>query len=235
MDSFAQWGCNLWHRFKLTIGFLLGVIVSWIWKYINWIFSYQDIDLIIKAVSGIGAIVAGIFVYVKWQDEKTRGLYEKRLQEVYAPLCGLLIKQETYRWMKKDIAPELNNRSEVPILTATQTRHTISISGGKLKTELEKLKPEELPNEESFLDLMSKINYGLARPSLLETMEITKMLHYLKENDSTDIKNVMKERVEIQKRLISEIVDGYNECIEKLGIDNQKVNLDNPPIFWEKS
>ena len=51
-------------------------------------------DIGVKAISGIGAILAGLFVYVKWQDEKTRSLFEKSLQEVYAPLINELIKQE---------------------------------------------------------------------------------------------------------------------------------------------
>ena len=55
---------------KCTV-ILLSMILVFIGFYCffnNWMYYFFDVG--VKAISGIGAIFAGLFVYLKWQDEK---------------------------------------------------------------------------------------------------------------------------------------------------------------------
>ena len=78
----------------IIAGILIGIgstfiILNFFQQYLN----YQDLDIAVKFFSGLGVILTGWGVYWRWNDEKLRNLYERRMQEVYAPLYSIIIKQ----------------------------------------------------------------------------------------------------------------------------------------------
>ena len=86
----------------IIAGILIGIgstfiILNFFQQYLN----YQDLDIAVKFFSGLGVILTGWGVYWRWNDEKLRNLYERRMQEVYAPLYSIIIKQEVYRFLLK--------------------------------------------------------------------------------------------------------------------------------------
>ncbi|NOV02323.1 hypothetical protein [Paenibacillus planticolens] len=83
--------------------------------------SYQIWDVIFKGLTSLGVVAALITACIgvsKYRYEKNRDVYVKRLNEVYAPLYELLIKQETFRKM---YFPDRSIIAE-PIITLTHTR-----------------------------------------------------------------------------------------------------------------
>ena len=106
---------------KYIILFVVLLLVGVYCFYNAWMNVFFDV--LIKAVSGIGTIVAAIFVYYKWQDEKNRKLYEESLANVYAPLVSILCQQETYR---KINLPQYSFY-ELPIISIKETHVEIKM------------------------------------------------------------------------------------------------------------
>lgn len=259
MHSFVRSVCNLWRRSRKSIffalGVMLGIFISWGWKYVNQYFNYQDLDLIIKFISGIGVIVAGVFVYIKWQDEKTRQFYERRLQKVYAPLVNTLIKQEAYRKYLKDTGLKGMSREEHPIIKTLNQRITIGAENKVM--EIREDVPPVVLKKEDFVNAFTKVNWGLVAPSLLTVASEyefalpyeTKMWDTLRASHPQAIRpdesfketpaykiaeEFTKKTKDIERKFIEEIVKGYNECIDRLELDAQKINLEKED-FWEKT
>lgn len=228
---------------KLLNGFLCLslIIVIGIGIYcFNGGWSYYFFDITVKAISGIGAILAGLFVYIKWQDEKTRSLYEKSLQEVYAPLINELIKQEEYRHI---ICPELSQK-DAPILCikVTTTHHKFNISTNGINIDESKEEHPGILSRENFLTALKKDSYSLASPSLLNYLNRYELLLELEKETTKTIsdayptfksdteiydqaiqtdegKKLLKishRRYQIELDLIKEISFGYNNCVKKL-------------------
>ena len=74
---------------------------------------YQALDLFIKLTSALVAGVGAYTIFWKHQQEKNRNIYEKRLNDVYAPLYGYLVRQETERKIRW---PQSEDFEDVPIL-----------------------------------------------------------------------------------------------------------------------
>ncbi len=234
---------------KCTIGLIstILIIIALYCFFNNWMYYFFDIG--VKAISGIGAILAGLFVYVKWQDEKTRSLFEKSLQEVYAPLISILIKQETYRQIAcPNITPK-----DSPILTikVTNDHKTINFSSSGLAiNETTETHPGIL-DRNKFFNIIKKDSYGLASPRLLSCLNKYELLLTLQEGlvekissvypnfqsveevyktamqspDGIQLAHVSDSRYSTEVDLIQEISDGYNYCINKLGMYDQVLDM----------
>jgi hypothetical protein len=230
-------------------------IVLFFEYYLKNFLNYQDLDCIIKAVTGLGAIGTAWGVYWKWNDEKTRQLYERRLQEVYAPFMKLLIRQETYRKDAKlpSIVKVLEDRNMSPFF-----RQTTSVTDKKTG-DIISIEKFSIINE-GFFAILDKNN--LSKTSLLVVLEKYRLIWELAEkaeqaleekfngyedkhaddpklrcaiNSSEEGKELMRlreKRHSLEKEIFDEIVNGYNECIKILKMDKQKINFDEEN-FWE--
>lgn len=211
--------------------------------------TYQILDLIIRLLSSIGALIAGTAVYWKWHEEKNRQIYESRLKEVYAPLMKLLIRQETFR---KIYMPDFSIE-KAPILRVVKTTESVTIKNGEMVKEINET--TGALDRELFIKELNKSNYGLARPNLLSLISQYEFLVEI-ENESRKVlqtiiprqmpedveeikrieelpqyksfKSVAKSRTDIERKLVQEISSGYNETINKLGMDkSQGINIYN--------
>ncbi|WP_196601015.1 hypothetical protein [Pectinatus frisingensis] len=245
-----------------AIGFVLFIIFLFTMIYnINHGWSYFFFDLIIKLVSGIGTIIAAVFIYIKWKDEKTRKLYEQRLQDVYAPLMTLVIRQEEYR---KIDSPDLD-RNRFPILTEIITKYSQNMkfsSKGVSITNSETKKLPGLVSRERFVEILDEKKYGLCRPQLLLYITNYKLILEIEEIKKKNLENkypefmhekdfpkrdeierslqgrelsiVLKRRCQIECLLINEIISGYNNCIEKLELDSNYMYLEDSSLSCKK-
>jgi hypothetical protein len=211
---------------------------------------YYFFDVLVKAFSGMGAILAGVFVYVKWRDEKTRKLYAKSLYKVYTPLISVIIRQEEYR---RTICPDIE-QSAVPILSITITtiRQHLTFSSGVQFSQSKEERDGLLSNKFFFRAINSDQEaYGLMSPTLLSYIRSYGLLVSLEEekikkllNDypafqsdekmygqaiateqGKELLKIAGRRVEIESKLILEIIEGYNKCVDKLGMYKDKIKL----------
>ncbi|SEJ60107.1 hypothetical protein SAMN05660742_111112 [Propionispira arboris] len=223
--------------------------------YLKYILNYQDVDYLIKALAGFGAIGTAWGVYWKWNDEKTRQLYERRLQEVYAPLCKIIINQEEYRAV---MVPDAD-REKYPVLNITtkriETKFEFKDTVCKETTSVIDLGPGVVNNKD-FFKVLEKSNYGLARPGLLiliaryaliigiyedfkdklsrrfpkyddpATLTPEDKVEINKSPEGVDLLKVVKRRCQVERSLVTEIINGYNKTVKRLGLDDQKIDLD---------
>jgi hypothetical protein len=160
----------------------------------------------------IGTIIGAIFVGKKYYYEKNRDVYIRRLNEVYAPLFGMVIKQEEVR------SSFMNNYAftEAPLL---------SINTVKEKFSKEGYSRENTPgiiHRDNFIKHFHDIGFGLASPKLLELINRFEVLNsmIIDKEYTADNKDELEERlVDIEMQLIIEIVEGYYQTISKLGLD----------------
>lgn len=265
MDNFVQLVCNLWHRFKwkIIVGIIIFVVLTLVNIRFGW--SYYFFDLVIKLFTGLAAIATAWGVYWKWNDEKTRQLYERRLQEVYSPLCKLIIRQEEYRNILCQQYSRTLNRNDFPILTTVTRRKRFIINPEAEIKEIDIFTKETTyVDRKNFLSILNESNCGLARPSLLAliaqyelliSLEKEKRKNLLEEYPDSgkivvmtdkrkneiessfigkECKLISIRRCSVEKEIVDEIIDGYNESVKKLDLDRKIINLDNPN-FLEKT
>lgn len=197
--------------------------------------NYQWWDLFYKAIGIIGVIAAlftaGIGVK-KYFYEKNRDVFIKRLNEVYAPLYGLLIKQETFR---RIYLPNSSIISEpILTLTSTNTQHSYNFELGRFFLTKEESRPGVLDRKE-FIKALNSTNKGLARPNLLNLIYQYEMLIYLEELNTNDEKwdKATSEKVRIELLLIREIVWGYRETVKLLDLDDNHTLNSEEDFFAE--
>lgn len=206
--------------------------------------AYEIWDIITKLLAAVGTISAGIAVYWKYHKEKNRQIQERRLNEVYAPLIKLLIRQETYRAM---IMPHISIE-KAPIFFIVETQQTISFQNGQVTVEKGEEKTGKL-DRTKFIAALDATNLGLARPKLLKLISEYEMLICLEDElrdilkpqidaqcvDKTTVayrrfERVAHSRVQVEKDLVKEIVDGYNDTVKQLGLDSNPVLIDQESI-----
>lgn len=133
---------------------------------------------VVSLIASICAALGVIFGMWRYFVDRNRSIYERRLNEVYAPLYVLVIKQEMYR---EFMVPELS-RHEYPILTVRVIKdHLQSLAHPTIN---EKVSGEGEPylHRDRFIDACK--NFGLARPKLLKYMAEFQLLVQM-ENDCT--------------------------------------------------
>lgn len=175
-----------------------------------------DWELLFKFCVLIATFMTAIIGLRKFQYEKNRDYYLRRLNEVYSPLFSVIIKQETYR----DVYSNVNSAIKNPPLIFSE-----SIQG------------DVYTSFKDFEQVLESINKGLARPVLLIRLNQYKQLrelmnYYAKQSNRTDISDKISIKLSsdlnrIGADLRNEIVDGYLECISKLNLKNNTKELKN--------
>lgn len=213
-------------------------------------------DFLIKAISGIGTIVAAIFVYYKWQDEKNRKLYEESLTKVYAPLVSILCQQEIYR---KIHFPQYSF-GELPIISIKETHTKIKmrfVTGEPLHYEKKEESHKGVLYREQFLEKFEEEDLlGLASPKLLKYISDYKMILQIEEDarkkvesknpywqnneeeyeiamnteEGRELDKITTSRCDIERNLVKEIVSQYKRLTLKMGLYDDNNILDDLPI-----
>jgi hypothetical protein len=171
----------------------------------------------VKFISGVGTIIAGLFVYKKWQDEKTRNLYERRLQEVYAPLISILVKEK-------------NDREIYAMVGMVPDEEE---SGYQLYI---------YRNKDIFTNFFDQNKWGLADPKLL-VLYIgyqcclsnyceghLKGINWFTQYDAEAYSGncMLDEKCQkIERELIQTIINKYNDCLERLELDKQRIKIED--------
>lgn len=209
--------------------------------------EYQVWDIITKLVAAIGTISAGLAVYWKFHEEKNRQIFERRLNEVYAPLMKLLLKQESYRAI---MIPGIS-MEDVPIFGITETTKHVKFENMQLTVDSFKKEPGKI-NRTELIDTMEKSNYGLARPALLKLISEYELLLSLEDEwkeylqptvelqceDKTTVayqkyESIVSVRLATEHRLVKEIVEGYNDTVQSLGLDDKLSGLNLKQVNLE--
>lgn len=171
------------------------------------------------------AFVTALVGLYKYFQEKNRTMYERRLNEVYAPLYGFLTAQETFRQLYlKDLPIH-----EAPILTMEKKKvqTTVNLSDGT--TSVSKSVKSIILDRKNFINTLNKTNMGLAKPDLLIAIKQYEMLVYLEENtneETDEWREATNKKVEIEYKLFKAIVSGYSDTIYTLGLDGIEEVLD---------
>jgi hypothetical protein len=177
--------------------------------------DFMDWKLFFQGVTSFGVVatfIGAIFVVKKYYYEKNRDVYIRRLNEVYAPLFGMVVKQEEVR------SSFMNDYA----FTAAPI---ISINTVKEKFSKDGYSRENIPgiiHRNNFIKHFHDIEVGLASPKLLELINRFEVLNsmIIDKEYNEDNKDDLEERlVDIEIELIVEIVQGYYNTIKKLDID----------------
>jgi len=182
----------------------------------------MDWDIIIKAIAVIATTATAIIGVSKYFYEKNRSWNERRLNEVYAPLYGLLVKQETMRHL---YFPHITVE-KAPILTSekktTNQSFQFSSEGVKVSSS-ESSGGAGILDRKAFIEILNNTNKGLARPKLLILINQYELLVYLEENtekESEQWKKATTKKVEVENALFKEIQYGYEDTIRNLKLDD---------------
>jgi hypothetical protein len=183
----------------------------------DWKLIFQGITSLGVFASFIGALVA----VRKYYYEKNRDIYIRRLNEVYAPLFGMVVKQEEFRQSFMNDYPF----TKAPLISLNTVK----------KISKQGYSREEVPgiiHRDKFNDCFNNIEKGLARPQLLELINKYQILDHIliEKKYNVERKDELEEKlVDIEAQLILEIVNGYYETIDKLEIDKhyKKIYLAN--------
>jgi hypothetical protein len=175
-----------------------------------------DWELVFKFCTLAITFITIIIGLRKFQYEKNRDYFLRRLNEVYAPLFSIIIKQETYRNVYMDVNPIIKN----PALLFSES------IDGTVYTSFE-----------DFEKVIDSINKGLARPILLIRINQYKqirelMLYYGRQTKESNLNKKIPDNIRIELNRLSidlrnEIIDGYKECIKKLNLKNNTKELDS--------
>lgn len=192
--------------------------------------AYYFFDSIIKAFTGIAALITAWGVYWKWNDEKRRKIYEERIQKVYAPLIKVLVYQESYRNILKNFISGDIDRENYPIFGDSKYEMYYKLDDEKKKTfdYICETKETIYMSRDKFLTAFEDADLGLARPSLLTLIARYKFLLPYKNDqweellaDYPDINSTVKTQertkmIQDSKIYIKfKIIDGEIKKVEK--------------------
>ncbi len=177
----------------------------------------MDWKLLFQGITSIGVLVAlvtAFFAAKKYYYEKNRDVFIRRLNEVYAPLFGMVVMQEEVRSSFMNDYPF----TIAPILSLNTVKEKISKEG---------YTRENIPgiiHRNKFVEHLKNVEIGLATPKLLELINRFELLNTMvieKEYTVENKKDLEERLVSIEMDLILEIVNGYYNTIEKLDVDSQ--------------
>lgn len=176
--------------------------------------------------SVVATLITAIIATLKYFHEKNRTIYERRLNEVYAPLYGFLVAQETCRQMYFPDTPI----EEAPILTLEKevVNTVVDLTNGKMN-QSSRVEQSGIINRKNFIRILDKANNGLARPGLLIAIKQYELMVYLEENieeHSPKWEKATEKKVEVEYKLFMEIVEGYEDTVHKLGLKGMGQILD---------
>jgi hypothetical protein len=187
-----------------------------------WTLRLQAVGAITAFTTGIIAFGAFGFGIWKYIQDRNRTTFERRLNEVYAPLYRYIAKQEMFRELY------LRDKSvrEYPILTSKtiHTKTTISLSGDGLSSSSNVEEEMGFLDRNNFIKILTDSNMGLARPKLLVLLSQYELLIHLEENtrrESEEWRKATNKKVEVEYMLIIEILDGYRDSARKLRLNKR--------------
>lgn len=170
----------------------------------------------------LATFVGLIIGYNQFKKQLDRSMYERRLNEVYALLYGHIVRQETIR----ELYLNHINIVDAPILTLIKrkTKSNIELTpNGAVEKIIEDTEETiTLIDRKNFIIALNDTNKGLARPELLILINRYEILIHLEESLNTDSEEynvATTEKVNVEYKLIHEIVNGYIETIQKLQLD----------------
>lgn len=172
-------------------------------------------ELVFKGIPSLTAITGFITVFFVWRKyvyEKNRDLYIRRLNEVYAPLFGMVIKQEEVRKSFMKDYPF----TKAPLISMSTEKETFSNEG------YSRTNTPGIIHRDKFLEHFCKIELGLTPPELMELINRFEVLNSMliqKEYILDDKDQLEKRLVDIEAKLIKNIVDNYYTLVKKIGID----------------
>ncbi|MDK3010865.1 hypothetical protein ORM30_29420 [Bacillus cereus] len=207
-------------NFLLLLLVVTGVITglySWMYNQNLSLEILKTIAQFATVITAVGAIISAYFGARKYFDDKNREFIERRLNEVYAPLYGLLAKQKVLRDI---IAPGMTVE-EIPIISISHTK-TTSKYNEELK-EFEKNVEEltSIADKKEFLSIIQGSNMGLASPNLVVLInKYETALWFMNLPESHPERKKVEDLIlEIEISLCKEIIISYKSCIKKLGLD----------------
>lgn len=178
--------------------------------------------IICPIVTTLAIIIGGFFALYKYISAKNYDINLKILNEVYVPLYGYLVKQETFRY----IACPGVSVDEAPIMEITSTRiqHKLSEKGYSQEKITEAVCG---CTRETLLEINKNTNMGLASTELLSLLDSYEVLvHITSGNVDTEEKakaSLLQQKVELALR--KEIIAGYTYYHKKLSLHNSKSSI----------
>ncbi|PFA94140.1 hypothetical protein CN383_26870 [Priestia megaterium] len=182
-----------------------------------------DWKLLVDTLTMFGVFLG---IYVGWHSyafQKNRDYHEKRLDSVYAPLYGLLSKQELVRELYLSDASVKENSIIEFINNDTGTR----FSDESKETSEDTV--DFILDKKDFVRVLNESNKGLASPNLLRLLNEYEMLLFLeKALKGNNLKKAQAKALIVERELVKEIIDGYSESIRKLKLHkNKKIEMFN--------
>lgn len=167
----------------------------------TWIDNF--VDYWVPIIGAVVLVITSFAAVYKYFKEKNRDLNEKILKEVYAPLFQYIIQQEYVRKINPNLTID-----EYPIISVTKKKTHI----GSDTTEI-----QDVLRRNDLLTVKKSINFGLAPQDLLVLLNVYEILNSGINQISDD------EYFKIEMRLRTEIIDGYLEYRNKLGLDKKNI------------
>ncbi len=189
--------------------------------------SNVDWGFIITVFALIAPTITAIFGVHKYFYEKNRLWYERRLNEVYAPLYGQLVKQETFRQL---FLPKVTIQ-EAPILSSENRRIDQTVKYKETSIEISKKETTSIGilDRTGFFKVLNDTNKGIARPKLLILIYQYELLVHLEETadkQSNEWKMATEQKIQVEYALFNEIQEGYKETVEKLKLGEARQAFD---------
>lgn len=163
-------------------------------------------------------VISIIICIYKYIQIKNRDFRINILNNVYAPLYMLVVRQEIYR----KILEENLDIEEYPVLEYMNTKQEAVFVKKGVINEMTHSKPI---SRESFMEALNKVDISLASHRLITLLSMYKGAIELEESldtDNEDEKDIylraMIIKNDIEKDLLKEIIDGYRQIYSKLKI-----------------
>lgn len=213
-------------NFRWTFNFLLLLLVvtvvitglySWMYNQNLSLEILKTIAQFATVITAVGAIISAYFGARKYFDDKNREFIERRLNEVYAPLYGLLAKQKVLR----DIIVPDKTVEEIPIISISHTKTTTKYNEELKEFEKNVEELTSIADKKEFLSIIQGSNMGLASPNLVVLInKYETALWFMNLPESHPERKKVEDLIlEIEKSLCKEIIISYKSCVKKLGLD----------------
>ncbi|WP_461614359.1 hypothetical protein [Clostridium sp. Marseille-QA1073] len=194
------------------------------------VLSYGTVIAVIKTILSSGAFVAAIVAGFKYYYEKNREMYIRRLDKVYAPLYSYIVKQETTRYLIKDsVGDKEADFENKPILTWERKikKYNENLFTGEIANKQEE--SSYILDRKYFIKICNDVDKGLMSPKLLNLINAYEILVYLEENlerGNSILELATVDKVEIEKKIVTEVIKGYKDLVDKLKIDKSREAID---------
>ena len=176
------------------------------------------LDSVLKSYGPLIIALVGIIIgYFQFKKQINRTMYEKRLSEVYAPLIGVIVKQEFFRtWEGVNISFK-----DAQIIELVNEKKIVKIENGNKKEVLQEYK---FIDRNHFIKTVSDINLGVATPKLIKAIKEFELIVDIQEKTTEGselFKIASNNQGKVELELLKEIINGYKDTVNKLGLDKK--------------